>query len=47
MDVNYQVIINVIAEIVKNALPFGMILSLGEWCIREFFKCVFPRRFSD
>ncbi len=40
---DYQVIINLVAEVIKNALPIGIVLTLSERLVQIFLSFAFPK----
>lgn len=40
---DYQTIINLCAEVLKNALPIGIILTLTERLVQMFLGFAFPK----
>lgn len=43
---DYQVIVNLVAEVIKNALPIGIILLLAERLVNMFLSFAFPKTFK-
>lgn len=43
---DYNQIGSLCVEIVKNALPLGIIFNLVEMCVRMFLNFAFPRSFK-
>lgn len=43
---DYSVIVNLMAEVVKNALPIGIIFTLGERLVQMFLAFAFPKMFK-
>lgn len=43
---DYQAIINLVAEVIKNALPIGIIFLLGERLVNMFLSFAFPKTFK-
>lgn len=43
---DYQQIIEVVAELFKTALPIGCIFGVSEWIFYTFFAMAFPKRFN-
>lgn len=43
---DYSVIVNMIADIVKQALPIGIIFLLSERLVQMFLTFAFPRIFK-
>ena len=46
MPVDYSVVVNMIADIVKQALPIGIIFILSERLVQMFLKFAFPKMFK-
>ena len=42
---DYQSIVNLVAEVIKNALPIGIIFLLGERLVNMFLSFAFPKTF--
>lgn len=40
---DYQAIGNLCGEIVRNALPIGLLLRLAEYCVALFISFAIPR----
>ena len=40
---DYQAIGDLVAEIVRNALPIGIILRLAEYCVAMFVSFAIPK----
>lgn len=40
---DYTEIIEIIAEIIKTAVPIGLVLGLAEWAVEFFIKCALGR----
>lgn len=43
---DYQAIIDVVAELFKIGIPIGIIFGVSEWILYTFFSMAFPRRFT-
>lgn len=43
---DYQSIVNLVAEVIKNALPIGIIFLLGERLVNMFLSFAFPKTFK-
>lgn len=43
---DYQEIIEVVAEVLKYSMPIGMIFGIAEWIGYTFFSFAFPKRFT-
>lgn len=43
---DYQPIIEVVAELFKQGMPIGMIFGISEWILYTFFSMAFPKRFA-
>ncbi len=43
---DYSSIIELMAEVVKNALPIGIIFTLGERLVQMFLAFAFPKMFK-
>lgn len=43
---NYSVIGEMVADIVKQALPIGIIFTLAERLVRMFLHFAFPKKFE-
>lgn len=43
---DYTVVSNLMVEIVKNALPIGIIFTLGERLVQMFLAFAFPKMFK-
>ena len=43
---DYQVIINLLAEVVENALPIGIVFTLAERLVQMFLSFAFPKMFK-
>lgn len=43
---DYQLIIEVVAEVFKTGVPIGMIFGVSEWILYTFFSMAFPKRFT-
>lgn len=43
---DYQTMVNLMAEIIKNALPIGIIFTLGERLVQMFLAFAFPKMFK-
>ena len=43
---DYQNLINLLVEIVKNALPIGIMFLLVERCVNMFLTFAFPKSFK-
>lgn len=43
---DYQAIINLVAEVIKNALPIGIVFLLGERLVNMFLSFAFPKTFK-
>lgn len=43
---DYSSIVNLMAEVVKNALPIGIIFTLGERLVQMFLAFAFPKMFK-
>ena len=46
MSIDYNVVVNMIADIVKQALPIGIIFILSERLVQMFLKFAFPKMFK-
>ena len=46
MSIDYNVVVNMIADIVKQALPIGIIFILSERLVQIFLKFAFPKMFK-
>lgn len=46
MSFDYQVIGNLIGQVVQQALPIGIIFYLTEMLVSMFLKFAFPRRYN-
>lgn len=46
MNFDYQIIGNLIGQVVSQALPIGIIFYLTEMLVSMFLKFAFPRRFN-
>ena len=46
MEIDYSVVVNMIANIVRQALPIGIIFVLSERLIQLFLKFAFPKTFK-
>lgn len=44
---DYSYIGQIIADIVKNALPLGIIFALSERCVQMFLSFAFPKWHKD
>ncbi len=45
MIFNYQDIVSLIVQVVKNALPLGVIFYLAEMLVSMFLRFAFPKRY--
>ena len=45
MIFNYEEIVSLIVQVVKNALPLGMIFYLSEMLVNMFLRFAFPKRY--
>lgn len=43
---DYQAIVNLVAIVIKNALPIGIIFLLGERLVNMFLSFAFPKIFK-
>lgn len=43
---DYSSIVSLMAEVVKNALPIGIIFTLGERLVQMFLAFAFPKMFK-
>lgn len=46
MVIDYSVIVPLIVEVIKNALPLGIIFLLAERLVNMFLSFAFPRTFK-
>lgn len=46
MTFDYQVIGNIIGQVVSQALPIGILFYLAEMLVSMFLKFAFPRRYN-
>ena len=46
MVIDYTVVVNMIADIVSQALPIGIIFLLSERLVQMFLKFAFPKMFK-
>lgn len=46
MSIDYSVVVNMIANIVSQALPIGIIFILSERLVQIFLKFAFPKMFK-
>lgn len=46
MEIDYSVVVEMIADIVKQALPIGIIFILSERLVQMFLKFAFPKIFK-
>lgn len=46
MAIDYSVVVNMIANIVSEALPIGIIFILSERLVQMFLKFAFPKMFK-
>lgn len=46
MTIDYTVVVQMIADIVSQALPIGIIFILSERLIQMFLKFAFPKMFK-
>lgn len=44
---DYQAIIEVVAELFKTAMPIGVIFGISEWIGYTFISWAFPKRFTN
>lgn len=47
MIFDYATIVNLIAQVVSQALPIGIIFYLAEMLVNFFLRCAFPKRYKD
>lgn len=47
MEFDYTIIGELIGNVVKNALPIGIIFYLSETLVSMFLKFAFPKKFRD
>lgn len=43
---DYSTIVNLMAEVIKNALPIGIVFTLGERLVQLFLTFAFPKMFK-
>lgn len=43
---DYTVVVNLLAEVMKYALPIGVIFTLGERLVQMFLAFAFPKMFK-
>lgn len=43
---DYSTVVSLMVEIVKNALPIGIIFTLGERMVQMFLAFAFPKMFK-
>ena len=43
---DYSVIVNLLAEVVRNALPIGIVFTLCERLVQLFLTFAFPKLFK-
>lgn len=43
---DYQPIIEVVAEVLKHSIPIGIIFGITEWIVTSFLNFAFPKRFT-
>lgn len=43
---DYQPIVNLVVEVIKNALPIGIVFLLGERLVNMFLSFAFPKTFK-
>lgn len=46
MSFNYEIIGNLIGQVVSQALPIGIIFYITEMLVSMFLKFAFPRRYN-
>lgn len=44
--IDYSVIVSLVVEVVKTALPIGIIFLLGERLVNMFLNFAFPKTFK-
>lgn len=44
MGFNYEQIITLMAELIREAIPFGFIFGITEWILYTFFSFVFGKK---
>lgn len=44
---DYSTIVSLVVDIVKNALPIGIVFILAERIVQMFFHFAFPKIFRD
>lgn len=44
--IDYSVVVNLLVEVVKTALPIGIIFLLGERLVNMFLNFAFPKTFK-
>ena len=43
---DYNIIVNLLVEVIKNALPFTIIFLIGERLVNIFLSLAFPKTFK-
>ncbi len=46
MSIDYSIVVQMIADIVSNALPIGIIFILSERLVQMFLHFAFPKTFK-
>lgn len=46
MPIDYSVVVNMISDVVSEALPIGIIFILAERLVQMFLKFAFPKTFK-
>lgn len=46
MSFDYQIIGNIIGQVVSQALPIGILFYLSEMLVSMFLKFAFPKRYN-
>ena len=44
--IDYSVVVNLVIEVIKTALPIGIIFLLGERLVNIFLNFAFPKTFK-
>ncbi len=44
--IDYSMVVNLVVEVIKTALPIGIIFLLGERLVNMFLQFVFPKTFK-
>lgn len=43
---DYQVVVSLVVEVIKNALPIGIVFLLAERLVNMFLSFAFPKTFK-